>query len=380
MCDIPGFDSFSVVYDRRQQSKVRHKLIDIIFITVAAITANCNDFDTLIVFAEENETWLRKYLELPNGLPSIDTYRRVLRAIDCGQFEKCFIRWARELASIRSRDIVAIDGKTARGARDNQPVSAVHIVSAWMASEGIVMGQVKTSEKSNEITAIPELLKLLSINDAIVTIDAMGTQKTIAKQIIKENHADYVFALKGNHEVPLGDVSSYFPTVDADDYERGVVQSKTTTDNGHGRIERRVYTLSTDIGWAAWRNDWPGLTSIGMVESTVTNKKSGQRTIETRYFISSLDSVTPFARAIRDHWGIESLHWSLDVTFREDSCRVRKDNGPFVLAIIRKIAISVLKKEKLLIEKPTSYNKIRYRASMNQAYLTKVLFDNHLDN
>ena len=380
MYNIPGFGCFSVIYDARQQAKVWHKLIDILFITVAAIVANCNDFETLIVFAEENEAWLRQYIELPYGIPSIDTFRRVLRAIDKEQLQKCFVQWARELANDFDKATIPIDGKTVRGAKDGQSVSAVHIVSAWAASEGLTLGQVKTDEKSNEITAIPELLELLSIEGAIVTIDAMGTQKKIATQIVKKNHADYVLALKGNHEVPLGDVAAYFPTVSSDECDRGAVQVKTTSDVGHGRIERRKYILSTDIEWASWRGDWTGLKSIGMVESSVTDKKGGLKSAETRYFISSLDCVEHFARSVREHWAIESLHWTLDVTFREDASRVRKDNEPFNLSVIRKIAVSVLKKEKLLAVKPGSYNKMRYRASLNQNFLKKVLFDNHAND
>ena len=376
---IPGFESFSIIYDWRQQRKIRHNLIDILFITVSAIVAHCNDFEEIMIFAEMNEDWLRKYLELPNGIPSKDTFRRILRAIDKEQLQKCFIAWARELAQIHKGSIVSIDGKTARGAKDGQPTSAVHIVSAWMNSEGLTLGQVKTDAKSNEITAIPELLKLLSIRDAIVTIDAMGTQKNIARQIIKENHADYVLALKGNHEIPFNDIILYFSSLTKDDFDGEFIRTVISTDTGHGRIERREYTLSTDIDWISWSKDWFGLKSVGMVKSTVTYKKTGQATTETRYFIASVISVDDFARAVREHWAIESVHWTLDVTFREDASRIRKDNEPFNVALIRKLAISVLKKEKLLLEKPRSYNALRYRASLSRDYLEKVLFDNYKD-
>ena len=374
---IPGFESFSVIYDRRQQSKIRHNLIDILFITMSAIVAHCNDFEQMMIFAEMNEDWLGKYLELPNGIPSIDTFRRTLRAIDIEQLQKCFIAWARELAQIHRGSIVSIDGKTARGAKDGQPTSAVHLVSAWMNSEGLTLGQVKTDDKSNEITAIPELLKLLSIRDAIVTIDAMGTQKNIARQIIKENHADYVLALKGNHEIPFNDIILYFSSLTKEDFDGEFIQTIISTDTGHGRIERREYTLTTDMDWMSWRKDWFGLKSVGMVKSTVTYKKTGQATTDTRYFIASVISVNDFARAVREHWAIESIHWTLDVTFREDASRIRKDNEPFNVALIRKLAISVLKKEKLQLVKPRSYNALRYRASLSRDYLEKVLFDNY---
>jgi len=373
---IPGFESFSIIYDRRQQSKIRHKLIDILFITMSAIVAHCNDFEEIVVFAETNEEWYKKYIELPNGIPSIDTFRRTMRSIDIEQLQKCFAEWARDLAAMRERGIVSIDGKTARGAKDAQPTSAVHLVSAWMDADGLSLGQVKTDEKSNEITAIPELLELLSIRDTIVTIDAMGTQKNIALQIVDKNHADYVLALKGNHEIPYNDVASYFPSLAKEDYDSDFLQTITYTDTGHGRIERREYTLSTDISWVSWAKDWIGLKSVGMVKSNVTDKKSGRSTSDVRFFIASIDSIKDFSRAVREHWAIESVHWTLDVVFKEDSSRIRKDNEPFNLALVRKLAVSILKKEKLLTQKPKSYNVMRFRASLNSDYLEKVLFDN----
>jgi predicted transposase YbfD/YdcC len=192
---------FSVIHDMRQQGKVLHKLIDVLFIAVAAFIAGADDWEIVILFAEERKEWLKKYLELPNGIPSVHTFRRVFRLIDLKQFEKCFILWTKEIARRSRGDIIAIDGKTARGAKDNgNDTSLIHIVSAWSSQNNLFLGQVKTNEKSNEITAIPELLDLLYVKGNIISIDAMGTQKKIAEKIYKEKEADYVLALKKNHE------------------------------------------------------------------------------------------------------------------------------------------------------------------------------------
>lgn len=302
-----SFESyFSMIQDLRQEGKVLHKLIDVLFIAVAAFIAGADDWEIVILFAQQREEWLRKYLELPNGIPSIHTFRRVFRMIEPKQFEKCFIYWVKDIARNTKGAVVAIDGKTVRGAKeDGEEKSPVHIVSAWMNRNSLVLGQVRTNEKSNEITAIPELLDLLFIKGATVTIDAMGTQKDIAKKIIKEKEADYVLALKKNHETLYNDVADYFQSAVQEGFEDISYQYMKTSEKGHGRIEIREYYLVTDISWLDGKDAWEGLKAIGMAISRCTRK--GKETEEVRYFLCSITNGTDFANAVREHWGILCL-------------------------------------------------------------------------
>ena len=241
--------------------------------------------------------------------------------------------WVKSIAIKTNDEIVSIDGKTLRRSRSGE-TSAIHMVSAWANKNRLVLGQVKTEEKSNEIRAIPTLLDLLDLKGCIVTIDAMGCQKEIAARIIKQE-ADYVFGLKGNQTSLNDDVRLYFETETIDN-------KKTTHDKGHGRYERREYTLETNIEWLFQRSGWCGLQAIGKVKSTVEEK--GKTTEETRYFITSLTDIDKFAKSVRGHWGIEnSLHYCLDVTFNEDANRTRKDNSTENFAVVRHIALNVLK-------------------------------------
>jgi len=374
---------FSVIYDTRQQGKILHKLIDILFIAVAAFIAGVDDWEIVIMFAEERKEWFKKYLELPNGIPSVHTFRRVFRLIDPKQFEKCFILWTREIARRSRGDIVAIDGKTARGAKDNgYEASMIHIVSAWSSQNNLFLGQVKTEEKSNEITAIPELLDLLYVKGNILSIDAMGTQKTIAEKIYKEKEADYVLALKKNQETLYDDVERYFQHALEENFKDMEYQSLRTVEKGHGRIEVREYYLVSDISWLEGKNEWVGLKSIGMVISRCNRKKV--ETIEIRYFIASIGSVTEFSNTVRQHWGIESMHWILDVTFKEDASRIRKENEPENAALLRKMALNILKIDTQIDKandiRPHSYNAKRYKAAINIDYLERVMIDNILKN
>lgn len=369
---------FSILKDLRQQGKVLHKLIDILFIAVAAFVAGADDWEIVVAFAEKRENWFRKYLELPNGIPSIHTFRRVFRWIDPKQFEKCFIRWTKEIARVSKGSIVAIDGKTVCGAKEGeQEKSAVHIVSAWLNKNSLVLGQVKTDEKSNEITAIPELLDLLFVKGAIVTIDAMGTQKDIAKKIVKEKEADYVLALKGNHPLLHEEVEKYFAQALREGFKDIQYQHVHTANKGHGRIENRDYFLVSDIAWMDARKDWYGMKSIGLAVNTVERK--GTITKELRYFISTITSGHSFAEAVREHWGIESMHWTLDVSFNEDQSRIRKDNGPENTALLRKMVMNILKIEKAKDEKQQSYKAKRFIASLDEEYLEKLMIDNILN-
>lgn len=365
----------------RQQGKVLHKLIDILFIAVAAFIAGANDWELVIMFAEERIDWFKKYLELPNGIPSVHTFRRTFRMIDPKQFEKCFIRWVKDISRRSKGDIVAIDGKTARGAIETgEDKSSIHIVSAWTSQNNLFLGQVKTNEKSNEITAIPELMDLLFLRGSIVTIDAMGTQKNIAKKIIEDKEADYVLALKKNHENLYKDVKDYFDFVKNDNFEGVEYQFVRKVEKGHGRIETREYYLISDISWLEDRKEWCGLKAIGMVVGI--RKEKDKESVEVRYYLSSITDGNKFAEAVREHWGIESMHWLLDVTFNEDKSRIRKENEPENAALLRKMALNILKidtqNDKANNIRPHSYNAKRYKASLDVRYLEKVMIDNVL--
>jgi len=366
-------DHFGIIEDKRQEKKVMHKLIDILFIAVAGTIANASDWQEIEIFAREREDWFRKYLELPNGVPTHQTFERVFQWLDPKQFEKCFIRWVQDIVSLEERSIVAIDGKTMRGAYNGEDKkSPIHIVSAWASENGMVLGQVKTNEKSNEITAIPELLDLLTVKNCIITIDAMGTQTKIAEKIIKKQ-ADYVLALKGNQGNLHKDVIDFFDDAEKTKYEGIEYTSTSTTDKGHGRNEIRKYFMVENIEWLTQREQWKGLKSIGMA---VRNCESnGKKTVEKRYYISSLSGpVDEFAKAVRKHWGIEVTHWCLDVLFKEDSRRVRKENGPENLATLKRIALNILRKDTTM-PKQTLKGK-RYAASLSVDSLEQLLIKN----
>lgn len=370
------FDSFGVIYDRRQEGKVWHKLIDVLFIIVAAIFSKCDDPEEIHMWAsaEQNTKWLKKYIALERGIPSISTIGRILSVVDPKQFEKCFIKWVKELTifSEDGGDIVAIDGKTMRGSRDGDKIT--HIVSAWCSVNNLVLGQTKTDEKSNEITAIPELLDLLYIEGCIVTIDAMGCQTKIVEKIRKKK-ADYVISLKGNQGTLLNEVKEYYddlkeemPLIETGKHES--VKVVKTLDKGHGRIEERRYYYSTDIDWMVdARKDWVGLAGIGMVYRKVTEK--GNVSEETQYYIGSIEDISLFAKAVRQHWGIESVHWSLDVTFKDDANKTRKDMTPQNLAVAKRIVLNMVRNETEEFPKKSA-NKKRLQASLDEDYRTRV--------
>lgn len=371
---------FSVIQDFRQEGKVLHNLIDILFIAVASVIAGADDWNIVVTFANSREEWFRKFLELPNGIPSKDTFRRVFALIEPKQFEKCFVSWVKEIAQNLedSGAIVAIDGKTLCGAkRTAESASAIHIVSAWTNQNKLTLGQVKVNEKSNEITAIPELLDLLFIKGNIVTIDAMGCQKNIAKKIIEDNKADYVLALKGNHELLCNDVKDYFESLLKNEFKDIAHKSITTKEKSHGRIEIREYHLVTEIDWLSDRELWTGLKAIGMVKSKCEHK--GKISTETRYYIASIANVEKFAEAVRTHWGIESMHWTLDVTFNEDRSRIRINSEPENMAMIRKMALNIVRMDKNEEDNPKMPKSVkakRFLSAIDVDYLEKLLIKN----
>ena len=324
--------------DLREPWKVKHKLGDVIAISLFATLARCDDLKEVYYWADANEEVLRNYLELPNGIPGYDTIRRVLALVEPSVLELFLQEWnelTQKGETQKLRTILAIDGKTQRGnATSNQAPN--HIVNA-VDENGICFGQEIVDEKSNEITAIPKLLKRLKLKDHVVTIDAIGAQREIVEQITGKN-GDYCIGLKGNQGNFHEDVKLYFS--DRELLAKCLYTSKT--EKARGGIEKREYWLTTDISWLPQCKDWAGLRSIGMTRNTITKKN--KTTVEERFFISSLnDDVEMFARAVRGHWVVESFHWHLDVTFREDHCQVIDKRAAFNLNILRKFAMAILK-------------------------------------
>ena len=324
----------------------------------------------IVDFGRAKEKWFRTFLDLPEGIPSHDTFSRIFSLLDPEEFAKCFAIWVRGAFPMSESDIVAVDGKTARRSHDRaNGKPCIHMVSAWAARNRLILGQVKTEDKSNEITAIPELLKTLDIRGCIVTIDAMGCQKQIARQIIDQG-ADYLFSLKGNQGNLHKEVELLFEDAGKNDFKDLSHQSCTTVDGDHGRIETRCWTITDDVGWFDEKSKWEKLTTFGMVESIREMREETTR--EKRYFISSLPlNVERFAEAARDHWSVEnSLHWQLDISFREDDCRVRKGHAPENLAILRRFALSLIKRDPL---RKRGVKARRKAAGWNNDYLLHLL-------
>ena len=312
-------------------------------------------------FGIERDEWLRSFLELPNGIPDSDTFRRVFERLNPDELSKCLFSWLDEKRELGS--VINIDGKTIRGS-GNAEHKAYHVVSAWVAENQITLGQIKVDEKTNEITAIPELLDMLDVESSTITVDAMGCQKAIVSKII-ENKADYVIGLKGNQGNLFEDVRFYFEN-------ECVAMLVEGPEKGHGRIESREYFLETSIEWLQQKSEWRGLNAIGAVHSIVEEK--GQVREETRYFITSLTNIADFAYAVRKHWSIENqLHWSLDVIYREDASKARKDNSPLNMNVLRKTALSLTRKTDLG-RKRLGARKKMLKAALNFDVLSKILF------
>lgn len=358
-----------VAEDKRQAWKVQHKLKDIIAIVFFATLANANDWMEIYYFAMSNEAFLRKYLELPNGIPSHDTLQRVYAMVAPEYLESFQEAWNKKLSSgegEKLKKILAIDGKTQRG-NGNRNQKGNHIVSA-VDENGFCLGQRRVDEKSNEITAIPALLEQLNIKGQIITIDAMGTQVEIMA-LIKQQRADYVLALKRNQEKLYEDVRLYFDDMDL----LSKCAYQKTVEKARGCIEKREYWHTDDISWLTKQGKYKGLRSIAMTRNTIT--KDGITKQETRYYVSSLPlDVKQIARAIRGHWMIESFHWHLDVTFREDANRTLEKNAAYNLNIIRKIALTILKLYDIG-HKGVSLKGKRFIISMNAAKHLEALMN-----
>ena len=364
-------ERFESLPDPRQDRNRKHRLVDVIVIAVCAVMSGCDGPTAIRLWSEEREDWLRQYLELPNGLPSKDCLRRVLILLNPDAFAQCFGEWvAEELSSGGEGRLIAIDGKTLRRSHDRKKgLGALHMVSAWASEEGLSLGQLATEEKSNEITAIPELIDKIDVKGAIVTIDAMGCQKEIAGKIV-DSGGDYVLALKGNHQTLHKAVGEHFDALHENGFEGTGCRRHETSEKGHGRQEQRYYlqtTLPKELKHLT--NEWPGLKSIGQAISVT--ERDGKEYCDVRYYISSLKpSVKRFGNAVRRHWAIENtLHWTLDVTFREDESRTRERQLASNLAALRRFAVGLLKRH------PTKHslrNKQRI-AAWSTTFLAQVL-------
>lgn len=367
---------FKDLPDPRVDRTKDHDLIDILVIAICTLLCAGESFNDMEDFGKAKQDWFKTFLSLRNGIPSHDTFNRLFAALDPQAFLDCFVRWTQSLRAAVAQEIVALDGKALRRALNaDQRIKCV--VSAWAQSNGLVLGQLKVSAKSNEITALPTLLRALELAGCIVTVDAMGTQKKIAREII-EADADYVLALKGNHETVQAEVKSFLDATLAEKNAQLVRPSRAATtlavqetvEKDHGRIETRRYYQSDQLDWFAERNNWEGLKSVGMVEAI--REIGTQRTVERRYYLSSLPlGVETFARAVRGHWAVENqLHWVLDVQMREDQSRARAGYAAENLATLRRLALNLLKREKT---KKRGIRGKQLNASWDHAYLLRLL-------
>jgi len=368
---------FGVMKDPRKAKGKQHRLRDIMTLTICAVICGADSFTAIEAFGQAKQRWLGQFLDLEHGIPSHDTIGRVFAGIDPEAFEECFLTWVEAACEATDGEVIAIDGKTLRRSHDRHAgKAALHMVSAWATANGLALGQVRTAEKSNEITAIPELLEVLSLSGCIVTIDAMGCQRAIAEAITDQG-ADYVLALKGNQGELRADTEALFDRVRGregdleDEFESAAVSTHKSVTGGHGRVEtRRCWALDVaEQGWVDLEG-WSKLRTVCMVEQERFDGE--ETTTQRRYYISSLaPEAEVLLRAVRSHWHIENkLHWVLDVAFREDESRIRTGHAAQNMAVVRRLALNLLKQE------PTSSAGIknrRLRAGWDEAYLRKVL-------
>ena len=364
-------EHFEDLNDPRVERTRKHPLINILFIAVCGVLSGANSFAAIEEFGLDRRTWFARFLDLTNGVPSDDTFARVLARLDPGAFERCLLSWIRAVQEVTENRLIAIDGKTLRGSYDRRDgKAAIHMVSAWASENKLSLGQVVVDEKSNEITAIPELLRLLDVSGALVTIDAMGCQKEIA-DLIREGKGDYVLAVKQNQPTLYEQVEEAVGAgleQDASDLDE-----HQTVEVGHGRQETRTYVVFPAPETVDPDGAWRDLSAVGMAITESTDAQ-GRCRLEVRYYIlSALLSAARFAGAVRGHWSIENnLHWQLDVSFREDQCRVRTDNAPANLSVIRRFALGLLKRE-------TSCRRgietKRLKCAASDAYREKALFN-----
>lgn len=366
---------FDELEDPRMDRKKLYPLAEILLVVLCGSICGAQSWRDFVTFGEEKLDYLCRFLPFENGIPSKNTFARVLASLDPKLFKQCFIAWVQSF-QLALKEVIAIDGKTLRQSFDQATEqSAIHMVSAFATSSKLVLGQEKVHEKSNEITAIPKLLDLLAIEGAIVSIDAMGTQKKIAKKI-REKKADYVLSLKGNHSTLHDDIRLFLSTEIEKSHQakpHRIIDQYEDHSKGHGRIEHRLCYVTDQIDWLTQRDDWCDLKTIAVVESRVT--VGDKTTSEQRYFMSSLPAnAKEIAQAIRSHWAIEnSLHWVLDVTMGEDLSRVRKDHAPENMAMIRHIVLNLLRGAKSHFRKDMSLKGLQKKAGWGENTLSTIL-------
>jgi predicted transposase YbfD/YdcC len=363
---------FSEIEDPRVERSRVHGLMDILMISILAVIAGAKGWEDIETYGLSKQAWLEQFLSLPNGIPCPDTFRRVFERIDPCAFERCFQRWVNTLVNTLGAQVIPIDGKTLKGSYDREEgKTALHIVSAWASEHRLVLGQLKVADKSNEITAIPGLLELLDLEGCIITIDAMGTQTAIATQIYQAK-ADYVLSLKANHPTLYEQVKTWFETAQAQGFEGVEVSVDKRTQSAHHRIEtRQVFCVSVNqLPPLHQQQNWLGLKTVVMVVRT--RQLWNKTTHEVQFYLTSLESdATKVGQAIRLHWSIENqLHWSLDVTFAEDACRVRSAHAPQNLSLLRRIALNALNREQSFHR---SVRQKSNRAAMDDVYMLKIL-------
>ena len=365
-------ECFGDIEDPRVEGRCDYPLMEIITIAIGAVIAGADSWTDVETFGKSKVSWLKQFLKLEHGIPSHDTFGDVFRMIDADAFQRSFRRWIDQVFTVTKGQIIAIDGKTMVGSQDKTiGKGAIHLVNAWATANGISLGQRKVDAKSNEITAIPELLDLLSINGCIVTIDAMGCQKRIAQKI-RDNHADYVLCLKGNQGQLLQDVQEWFAYADQVAFQGMAHDYHETVNKAHGRLERRrCWAVADPVAFEYIRHyeGWADLHTIVRVERE--RRFADHIEQETAYFISSLAPVAPrILEATRLHWAVENcFHWVLDVTFHDDASRIRKDNSPQNMAVLRTLALNILKQD----TSKASLKQKRYRVALDDAFLLHLL-------
>jgi predicted transposase YbfD/YdcC len=358
---------FRGLKDPRVKGRSWHLLIDIVTLAVCGVIGNCDDWQDIVLFAKERESWFRRFLKLPNGIPSHQTFERVFARLDARTFSCCCVDWLRAVSELVGLSHIAIDGKSLCGSASSS-LRPLHLVSAWATQAHLSLGQVAVEGKGNEITAIPQLLEMLDLHGALVTIDAIGCQKAIAAKII-EKKGDYVLTVKGNQERLLTDIQETVNKALDDEIPKHQVRTLTTEEDGHGRREVRTYMVISNLEDIRDRLAWPGLKTVGMC--CRTRIINGEETTEAHYFIGSRRmGIHRYAEVLRNHWGIENnLHWQLDVSFGEDRSRIQDRNAAANFAVLRKLALGLLRRnpEKMSVARK------RKKAALDTDFLAATL-------